>query len=142
MGIPIDPFQAGTHTFHPRAMLKLVVYGYSYGIKSSRKLERAYCHNLFFLWLISGIHPDYRTTDRFRSENKETIKHVLKQTVKLCIKLGLIEGDTLFVDGSKFRANASIRYCGNNAHQKAGTKGEQEKAYKTVWQRSIYHYCF
>ncbi|MBI5308250.1 MAG: hypothetical protein HZB37_07985 [Planctomycetes bacterium] len=38
---------------------------------------------------------------------KEAIKRVLKQHVKLCVKLGLIEGNTLFLDGSKFRANAS-----------------------------------
>ena len=108
IGISIEPFRAGAHTFHPRAMLKLIVYGYSYGIRSSRKLERACCHNLSFMWLVSGIVPDYRTIARFRSDNKDAIKQVLKQNVRLCIKLGLIEGNTLFVDGSKFRANASI----------------------------------
>jgi len=107
MGIPIEPFQAGAHTFYPKAMLKLIVYGYSYGIRSSRKLERACYHNLSFRWLISGIQPDYRTIARFRSDNKEAIKRVLKQNVKLCVKMGLIEGNTLFIDGSKFRANAS-----------------------------------
>ena len=38
MGIPIDPFQSGAHTFYPKAMLKLIVYGYSYGIRCSRRL--------------------------------------------------------------------------------------------------------
>jgi len=107
MGIIIDPFQGGALTFYPKAMLKLIVYGYSYGVRSSRKLERACYHNLSFIWLVSGIQPDYRTIARFRSENKEAIKRVLKQNVKLCVKLGLIEGNTLFLDGSKFRANAS-----------------------------------
>ena len=107
MGIIIDPYQAGALSFEPKAMLKLIVYGYSYGIRSSRKLERACYHNLSFIWLISGILPDYRTIARFRSDNKEAIKRVLKQNVKLCVKLGLIEGNTLFLDGSKFRANAS-----------------------------------
>lgn len=107
MGIIIDPFQAGALTFYPKAMLKLIVYGYSYGVRSSRKLERACYHNLSFMWLVSSIQPDYRTIARFRSENKEAIKRVLKQNVKLCVKLGLIEGNTLFLDGSKFRANAS-----------------------------------
>ena len=60
------------------------------------------------MWLVSGIKPDYRTISRFRRENKEAIKQVLKQNVKFCIELDLIEGNTLFVDGSKFRANASI----------------------------------
>ena len=58
---------------------------------------------------MSGLKPDYRTIARFRSEYKEAIKNVLKQGVRLCIKLGLVEGNTVFIDGSKFRANASIR---------------------------------
>jgi len=108
MGLPINTGKAGAHEYHPKVMLKLIVYGYSYGIRSSRKLERACCHNVSFMWLVSGVHPDYRTIARFRRENKEAIKKVLKQNVKLCIELDLIEGNTLFIDGSKFRANASI----------------------------------
>ena len=97
IGIIIDPCQAGALSFDPKAMLKLIVYGYSYGIRSSRKLERACYHNLSFMWLLSGILPDYRTIARFRSDNKEAIKRILKQNVKLCVKLGLIEGNTLFL---------------------------------------------
>ena len=73
MGIRIDPCQAGAHSFEPKAMLKLIVYGYSYGIRSSRKLERACYHNLSFMWLVSGVLQDYRTIARFRSDNKEAI---------------------------------------------------------------------
>src|SRR3989338_4767622 len=100
---------AGSHEYYPKAMFKLIIYGYSYGNRSSRRLERACHHNLSFIWLMSGLKPDYRKIARFRSENKEAIKNILKQSVKLCIKLGLIEGNTLFIDGSKFRANASIK---------------------------------
>lgn len=108
MGFVTNPDKAGAHEYYPRAILKLIVYGYSYGERSSRRLERACYHNLSFMWLVSGIKPDYRTISRFRRENKEAIKQVLKQNVKFCIELDLIEGNTLFVDGSKFRANASI----------------------------------
>ena len=108
LGILVQPDKAGANEYHPRAMLKLIMYGYSYGTRSSRKLERACHHNLSFLWLMSGLKPDYRTIGRFRSEYKEAIKNVLKQSVKLCMKLDLIEGNTLVIDGSKFRANASI----------------------------------
>ncbi|MBW7897794.1 hypothetical protein B188_17070 [Candidatus Brocadiaceae bacterium B188] len=90
-------------------MVKLIIYGYSYGNRSSRRLERACHHNLSFIWLVSGLKPDYRTIARFRSEYKEAIKNVLKQSVRLCIKLDLVEGNTVFIDVSKFRANASIR---------------------------------
>lgn len=128
MGIIIDPCQAGAHSFEPKAMLKLIVYGYSYGIRSSRKLERACYHNLSFMWLISGVLPDYRTIARFRSDNKEAIKQVLKQNVKLCVELGLIEGNTLFLDGSKFRANASI----NNTWDEERCRKSLEIAEKNI----------
>jgi len=108
LGIPIAPFQAGALTYYPKQMVKLLVYGYSYGIRSSRKLERACHHNLSFIWLTGGLVPDYRTIARFRSTHKETLRGVLKQCVRLCVKLDLIEGNMLFIDGSKFRADASI----------------------------------
>ncbi|HHT9135696.1 MAG TPA: transposase [Candidatus Wunengus sp. YC60] len=92
MGFSINPYKVGAHEYHAGTLLKLIVYGYSYGERSSRRLERACYHNLSFMWLVSGIKPDYRTIARFRSENKEAIKHVLRQHVKLCIKLDLIEG--------------------------------------------------
>src|SRR3989304_3443130 len=78
MGLPIIPFKAGAHEYHPKSMVKLLIYGYSYGIRSSRKLERACHHNLSFMWLVSGIQPDYRTIARFRKENKEAIKKYLE----------------------------------------------------------------
>jgi transposase len=109
LGITIQGNKAGAHEYYPKAMVKLIIYGYSYGNRSSRRLERACHHNLSFIWLVSGLKPDYRTIARFRSENKKAIKEILKQCVKLCIKLDLIEGNTLFIDGSKFRANASIK---------------------------------
>src|SRR3970040_3040331 len=109
-------------------MVKLLIYGYAYGIRSSRKLERACHHNLSFMWLVSGIQPDYRTIARFRKENKEAIKQVLKLNVKLCIKLDLIEGNALFIDGSKFRANASI----NNTWTDKKCEARLEKISKNI----------
>ena len=90
-------------------MLKLLVYGYSYGIRSSRKLERACHHNLSFIWLTSGLKPDHKTIAEYRRKNKESLANVLKQCARICIKLNLIEGNTLFLDGTKIRANASIK---------------------------------
>jgi transposase len=117
LGISLEPsMRGGADEYYPKHLLKLLIYGYSYGIRSSRKLERA-CHdNLSFIWLMGGLKPDYRTISRFRSLHKEAIKKVLKQCVRMCIKLDLIEGNIFFTDGSKFRANASI----NNTRTKEG----------------------
>ena len=109
LGIVWDEHKVGNSEYDPKAMLKLLVYGYSYGIRSSRKLEKATHHNLSFMWLMGGLKPDHKTIARFRRENKNILMDILKQCVRLCIKLDLIEGNTLFVDGTKIRANASIQ---------------------------------
>jgi len=108
LGIIWDGNQVGNSEYDPKAKIKLLVYGYSYGIRSSRKLERATYHNVSFIWLMGGLKPDHKTIAEFRKNNKKPLKNILKQCARLCIKLDLIEGNTLFVDGSKIRANASI----------------------------------
>ena len=109
LGIELDSDKVGCPQYDPKAMLKLLVYGYSYGIRSSRKLERATYHNVSFIWLMGGLKPDHKTIAEFRRKNKEALKKVLKQCARLCIELDLIAGNTLFADGSKIRANASIK---------------------------------
>lgn len=109
LGIEVDPHKVGCPQYDPRVMLKLLIYGYSYGIRSSRKLERATHHNVSFIWLMGGLTPDHKTIAEFRRKNKKALANVLKQCARLCIKLGLIDGNTLFVDGSKIRGNSSIK---------------------------------
>ncbi len=108
LGIALEPHKVGCPQYDPRIMLKLLIYGYSYGVRSSRKLEREAHYNLSFIWLTGGLKPDHKTIAEFRRNNKASLRKVLKQCARLCIELGLIEGNTLFVDGSKIRANASI----------------------------------
>jgi transposase len=110
LGFRIDPDQVGRPQFDPCAMLKLLVYGYAYGIRSSRKLERATHHNLSFMWLMGGLQPDHKTIARFRREHTDALAQVLRQCAQVCQRLGLIEGNTLFVDGTKIRANASNKH--------------------------------
>jgi len=108
LGIEIEEVKVGNSAYDPKAMLKILVYGYAYGWRSSRKLERALHHNLSFMWLSGGMKPDHKTIAKFRQDNRGALKKVLKQSVRLCMELKLIEGNTLFIDGSKMRANASI----------------------------------
>jgi transposase len=106
LGIETNPYKVGNSEYEPKAMLKLLVYGYSYGIKSSRKLERETHNNLSFIWLMGGLKPDHKTIAEFRRTNKRALQKVLKQCARLCIKLDLIAGNVIFVDGTKIRANA------------------------------------
>ena len=106
LGININPDKVGNSEYEPHSMLKLLVYGYSYGVKSSRKLERECHHNLAFIWLLGGMKPDHKTIAEFRRNNKKALRKVLRQNARMCIKLDLIAGNVLFVDGTKIRANA------------------------------------
>jgi len=90
-------------------MLKLHIYGIAYGVRSSRKLEREAHYNISFIWLIKQLKPDHKTIAEFRRKNKLALQNVLQQCARMCLKMELIEGNTLFVDGSKIRANASIK---------------------------------
>jgi transposase len=109
MGLELEPHKVGCPQYDPRVMLKLLVYGYSYGVRSSRKLERETHYNLSFMWLTGGLKPDHKTIAEFRRKNKSALRKVLKQCARLCIDLELVDGNTLFVDGTKVRANASIK---------------------------------
>ena len=108
LGIEMAEPRVGNAAYDPKAMLKLLVYGYSYGVRSSRKLERETQYNVSFMWLLGGLTPDHKTIAEFRRRHKAALGQVLKQCARLCLKLGLIGGNTLFVDGSKVRANASL----------------------------------
>ena len=134
LGIKLEPSpKGGADEYYPKDMLKLLLYGYSYGgTRSSRKLERA-CHdNVSFIWLMGGLKPDYRTIARFRSEHKKAIKEVFRQCVRMCIKLDLIEGNMLFIDGSKFRADASINNNWTKERCEKHIKQLEEKIDKLV----------
>lgn len=106
LGIEINPDKVGNSEYDPRSMFKLLVYGYSYSVKSSRKLERECHHNMAFIWLMGGLKPDHKTIAEFRRRHKQALKKVLRQSAQMCIKLDLIAGNVLFVDGTKIRANA------------------------------------
>ncbi len=110
LGIELDSCKVGNSSYDPKTMLKLLVYGYSYGIRSSRKLERATHYNLSFIWLTGGLKPDHKTIAEFRRKHKGSLSEVLRQCARLCLELDLIVGNSLFVDGSKMRANASLKH--------------------------------
>jgi transposase len=122
LGIELNSHSVGPPQYDPIAMLKILVYGYSYGWRSSRKLERALNHNVSFMWLAGGLKPDFKTINTFRSVHKQALKNTLRFCARICVKFDLIEGNTLFVDGSKFRANAG------NSQTKSKSRWEQLQA--------------
>ena len=103
LGFKAEPAETGRPGYHPRTMLKIYVYGYLNRVPSSRRLEREAKRNVELMWLSSRLAPDFKTIADFRKDNGEAIRLVCREFVMLCRKLNLI-GDTLAIDGSKFKA--------------------------------------
>ena len=98
---------AGQPAYDPAALLKLYLYGYLQGIRSSRKLEREANRNLEVMWLIEGLRPTYKTIADFRKSNSEALKAANRDFLLLCKELALFGGEQVAVDGSFFKADAS-----------------------------------
>ena len=98
------PNTTGHPSYDPRDLLKLYVYGYINGIRSSRKLMKECHRNIELFYLINQLRPDFRTISDFRKDNRNAIKNVFKSFVKICMKLELYESKLLAIDGTKIRA--------------------------------------
>lgn len=98
----------GSSSFHPRMMLKIIIYGYLSNIYSSRKMEEAVASNIHFMWLAGMQRPDHNTINRFRIDRlKSVLKEVFGQVVLLMAEQGLVNLKTVYVDGTKIEANAN-----------------------------------
>jgi transposase len=98
----------GSSSYHPRLMLKILVYGYLTNQYSSRKIEQAVTQNIHFMWLSAMSYPDHNTINRFRSERlKGVLKEVFSQVVLLLVEQGIITLKEAYLDGTKIEANAN-----------------------------------
>jgi transposase len=98
----------GTSSYHPRMMLKVLVYAYTQRIYSSRQIAKALRENVNFIWLSGGNRPDFRTINGFRGERmKKVIEEVFTSVLGLLIEEGYVKLENYFVDGSKVEANAN-----------------------------------
>jgi transposase len=98
----------GTSSYHPRMLLKVVVYAYLRNIYSSRKMEQACAENVHFMWLAGGAKPDHNTINDFRSKRlKGQLKEIFNQVVMLLAEQGAITLKEAVLDGTKIEANAN-----------------------------------
>lgn len=97
----------GQRAYHPKMLLKLLVYGYSMGLTSSRKLSDKCHEDIVFMWLSGRSAPDFRTISDFRKEKLLDVKTIFQQVLELCMNLGLVRCGIVALDGTKFQANAS-----------------------------------
>lgn len=98
----------GTSIYHPRVLIKLLVYGYLDRKYSSRELEKALHENVVYMWLCSMNKPDHVTINNFRKGKlKGEIKNLFMQTVKNLYDKGMISLKTQVVDGTKMESVAN-----------------------------------
>ena len=99
--------ELGRAPYHPRMMLKAVLYAYMNNIYSCRKIESSLTRDIHFIWLAGYEKPDYRTINRFRNRVKDEINRIFTQIVLILASKGFISLDVEYVDGTKIESKAN-----------------------------------
>ena len=97
----------GMPPYHPRLMLKVLLYGYASGVTSSRKLEARLAADVGFMFLAGQAHPDHKTIAEFRRRHLGAFGALFLQVLVLCQEAGLVKLGRVALDGTKLKANAS-----------------------------------
>jgi transposase len=97
----------GYPPYDPRLMLRLLIYGYSTGVRSSRAMERRCVDDVGFRFLAADCAPDFRSIARFRRRHLDALAGLFVQALRLAQKLGMVKMGRVALDGTKLEANAS-----------------------------------
>jgi transposase len=95
----------GTSSYHPRMLLKVLVYGYCSKVYSSRKIAAALRENIHFMWLSGENRPDYRTITIFGHRMKVSMKYL--EVLEYLIEAGYVKLEHCFADGTKIEADGN-----------------------------------
>lgn len=98
----------GRKPYDPADLLKLYIYGYLNQVRSSRRLERECQRNLELMWLVRRLAPDFKTIANFRKDNSAAIQAASRAFILFCKQTQLLNGQRVAIDGSKFKAAASL----------------------------------
>ena len=136
--IDIDPLLkkfkgGGSSSYHPRMLLKVLVYGYLNNTYSSRRMESALKENIHFMWLAGMNKPDHNTINRFRSDRlRDVLKTVFSQVVMLLNEAGHLSLKDIYTDGTKIEAQAN-RYTFVWGNAIKTSKSRIEEQLKELW---------
>lgn len=110
LGILTDKISnEGRSAYHPRMMLKILIYAYSIGIFSSRKIHQALRESIAFIFLTAWQKPDFRTISDFRKNNLPQLKTLFARVIEYCNRMEMISLGHISIDGTKIKANAADR---------------------------------
>ena len=99
--------ERGRCPYHPKMMLKIILYAYMNNIYSCRKIERVVQRDIHYIWLAAQERPDYVTINRFRNRVKNEINNIFTQVVLLLAERGFITLDVEYIDGTKIESKAN-----------------------------------
>lgn len=111
--LDLSPFLAsyteerGYPPYDPRLMVKVLLYGYTTGVRSSRKIELRCHEDVAFRLLAANAAPDFRSVARFRKRHLAALEALFLQVLTLCREAGMVKMGRVALDGTKIRANAS-----------------------------------
>jgi transposase len=98
----------GTSSYHPKMMLKVLVYAYCEKIYASRRIAKALRENIHFMWISGGNTPDFHTVNAFRGNRlKAVVDDVFTSVLEYLIEGGYVKLENYFLDGTKIEANAN-----------------------------------
>jgi len=107
--------ERGARAYPPRILVKIIIYCYSRGIITSRRIEKACRDNIIVKALAEDCEPDHDTIASFISENSEAVEDLFAQILVKCAQLGLITKEMFAIDGCKLPSNASKEWSGSIA---------------------------
>jgi transposase len=97
----------GFPPFHPAMMTGLLLYAYTQGVFSSRKIAKACIERMDFAAVTGFQKPDFRTISLFRKRHLTALGGLFQQVLVLCRQAGLVALGHVALDGTKVKANAS-----------------------------------
>ena len=99
--------ERGRCPYHPKMMLKIILYAYMNNVYSCRKIECQVQRDIHYIWLAAQERPDFVTINRFRNRVKKEINNIFTQVVLLLAERGFITLDVEYIDGTKIESKAN-----------------------------------
>lgn len=112
--IRAEAAETGRPGYDPRDLLKLYLYGYLQQIRSSRRLEAECQRNIELMWLLGRLRPDHKSIAEFRRLHRNAVVETGAELIAFARSVGLVRGEWIAIDGSKFRAVSSV----NSVHER------------------------
>ena len=99
--------EKGRSPYHPRMMLKVILYAYMNNVYSCRRIEKLLLRDIHYIWLAGYEKPDFITINRFRNRVKGEINNIFTQVVLILSSKGFITLDVEYIDGTKIESKAN-----------------------------------